>query len=109
MPTAHKSVIAEDEMDTILAADIEFSGTIDTPKSLLIKGKVEGTIRCGDDLYIDEKAHVNAQIQTLRLVVRGSLSGKAKASESIQILAGARVNAELDSPDIYREEGENQG
>ncbi|TXT50894.1 MAG: hypothetical protein FD137_201 [Spirochaetes bacterium] len=105
MPTVQKSVIDEDEIDTVLAADIEFSGSIDTPKSLLIKGKVSGSIRCGDDLYIAEKASVSAQIEAVRLVVRGTLAGKVRVSESIQILAGSKVTAELDCADIYIEEG----
>jgi cytoskeletal protein CcmA (bactofilin family) len=105
MPTVQKSVIDEDEIDTVLEADLEFSGLIDTPKSLLIKGKVSGSIRCGDDLYIAEKAFVSAQIQAVRLVVRGTLAGKARVSESIQILAGSKVTADLECPDIYIEEG----
>ena len=58
MPRVQKSVIDEDEIDTVLESDIRFTGTIDTPKSLLIKGRVSGTLTCGDELYLAEDSLV---------------------------------------------------
>jgi len=107
MPRVQKSVIDEDEIDTVLESDIRFTGTIDTPKSLLIKGRVSGTLTCGDELYLAEDSLVEADIRDVRLTVRGYFKGRAVASESIQILAGSRVDADLEAPEIYIEDREN--
>lgn len=106
MPQVHRSVIDEDEVDTVLDNSIVFEGTIRTSKSLLIKGNVRGVIECADDLFIAPEATVDAEIHTVRLTVRGTLSGQAFASESIEILAGSRVKAFLESPDIDIEDKE---
>ena len=107
MPSVHKSVTDEDEIDTILASDIDFSGHLESPKSILIKGHVTGTITCDDDLYISESGSVNAEILTRRLIVRGTLQGRAKAIESIQILQGSIVESFLEAPDIFIEDREH--
>jgi len=104
MPNVQKSVIDEDEIDTVLDSDIAFSGTLESDKSLLIKGKFSGTIVCGDDLYLSEDASVDADISAVRIIVRGALKGIARASESIQILSGSVVEASLEAPDIVIED-----
>ncbi len=107
MPRVQKSVIDEDEIDTVLESDFRFSGTIETSKSLLIKGRVSGTITCGDELYLAEESLVEADIRALRLTVRGYFKGRAVASESIQLLSGARVDADLEAPEIFIEDRKN--
>lgn len=106
MSHVQKSVIDEDEIDTVLESDIQFSGSLETSKSLLIKGKVSGTITCGDDLYISEGAAVDADIRTGRLTVRGGLKGTVVATESIQVIAGSDVEASLEAPEITIENEE---
>lgn len=100
MPQVHRSVIDEDEVDTVLDSHIVFSGTIRTSKSLLIKGTVRGLIDCADDLFISPEGIVDAEIHTVRLTVRGTLDGSAYASESIEVLAGSHVKASLQAPEI---------
>jgi cytoskeletal protein CcmA (bactofilin family) len=107
MSTVQKSVIDEDEIDTVLEADIQFSGTLETSKSLLIKGKISGAIICGDDLYISERASVDADVRAGRVTVRGVLKGSIIASESIQLMAGSDVEANLEAPDIVIENEEH--
>jgi len=107
MSTVQKSVTDEDEIDTVLAPDIDFSGTIETGKSLLIKGKISGTIVCGDDLYLSESARVDAVIRARRVIIRGTLRGRVTAIESIQVIAGSEVDAELDAPEVIVEDREH--
>lgn len=102
-----KSVIDEDEIDTVLDSDIVFSGSLESAKSLLIKGKISGTIVCGEDLYLSGEASVDADIRAVRVIVRGTLKGIVRASESIQILSGSAVEASLEAPDIIIEDEEH--
>ncbi len=100
MPQVHRSVVNEDEVDTVLDHHIVFEGTIRTSKSLLIKGTVRGYIDCADDLFIAPEGVVDAEIHTVRLTVRGTLSGMVFAAESIEVLAGSHVKASLEAPEI---------
>ena len=106
MPTVQKSVVAEDEIDTVIGRDIQFTGAINTDKSLLIKGEISGSIVCAEDLYISPEAIVDADIHAGRLTVRGTLKGSAVAAGSIQVLAGSSVEASLAAPEIVIEDEE---
>lgn len=106
MFNVQKSVIDEDEIDTVLETDIKFSGTLESSKSLLIKGKFSGRISCGDDLYLSEGSSVDADISADRVVVRGRLKGSVVALESIQLMAGSDVEASIEAPDIIIENEE---
>jgi len=100
MSTVQKSVIDEDEIDTVLGGDIQFTGTLETSKSLLVKGKFSGVITCGEDLYLAPESVVDADIRAARVVARGRLAGSVIAAESIQVLAGSAVSAALEAPEI---------
>jgi len=56
------TAIDEDQLDTVLALDVEFAGEMFFSKPLMIKGKVSGIVRSESDLYIDENAVVEADI-----------------------------------------------
>ncbi|MCX7774741.1 MAG: polymer-forming cytoskeletal protein [Rectinemataceae bacterium] len=96
------SVIDEEEIDTILGSEIDFEGEILSSESLMIKGKVRGSIRCTAELYIAEQAVVQASIEAPKVIVRGTVRGDITASSLIAILDWAHVEGNLRAPDIYR-------
>ncbi|MFW5747798.1 MAG: bactofilin family protein, partial [bacterium] len=55
--------IDESEIDTILAEDIDFDGTLSFSDPLMVKGKFVGEIKASGDLYIGKDAVVEAQIE----------------------------------------------
>lgn len=104
MDFVQKSVINEDEVDTILNNDITFSGLMEAESDLLIKGNLSGRLICHDELYIAPEAVVDAEIDALSISCRGTLKGTARAKQSIYILAGSNVSARLEAPDIIIED-----
>ncbi len=107
MSQVQKSVIDEDEIDTVIEADIRFSGSMESSKSLLIKGKIRGSILCRDELYLSGESDVDAEIQASVVTIRGTLKGSVAASERIQVMAGSLVSASLEAPDIFIEQPES--
>jgi len=75
--------IDESELDTVLAEDIDFEGTIEFVEPLLVKGAVQGEIRSTSDLFIAESARVNADVQAGRVTVKGAVRGDVDAAERI--------------------------
>lgn len=104
MDFVQKSVINEDEVDTILNNDITFSGILEAESDLLIKGNFSGRLICHDELYISPEAVVDAEIDALSISCRGTLKGTARAKQSIRILAGSNVSARLEAPDVVIED-----
>jgi len=95
------SVVDEEEVDTVLGSEIEFEGDIESSKSLMIKGKVSGTIRCGAELYITEQADVHSNIHAATVVIRGKVYGDIAAESLIAVLDWGHVEGSLAAPDIY--------
>lgn len=85
MTDVQLSSVDEDTIDTILADDVEFSGTMTFKEPLMIKGHVSGSIKTTSDLHIDEKAIVEANISARNLTIRGTLKGDVTASGRVEL------------------------
>jgi len=99
--------IVEDEnkIDTVIAEDIEFRGTLKFKNSLKIKGKFEGKITSDGQLIIGRESTVSADINSAVVSVSGTVNGKIRAGKKIEMYKKSRVNADIISPDIIMESG----
>ena len=82
-----------------------FQGDLSFEETFRIDGRFEGRIRSGSDLIVGEGAEVSAEIEVERISVNGTLRGSVQASGRIELLARARVNADLVTPSLRIEEG----
>ncbi len=99
------TAVDEDQLDTVLASDVEFSGEMTFKKPLMIKGSVSGIIRSESELYIDEKARVEADIIASVVSVKGSVKGNIFARERVELFACAAVDGDVTAPQITMETG----
>lgn len=97
--------IDESELDTVLAEDIDFEGTIEFVEPLLVKGSVHGEIRSTSDLFIAESALVNADVQAGRVTVKGAVRGDVDASERIELFSGSSIVGNVRTPDLIVQSG----
>jgi Integral membrane protein CcmA involved in cell shape determination len=97
--------IDEGQLDTVLALDVEFAGEMLFKKPLMIKGKVSGIVRSESDLYIDEKAEVEADITANVVSVKGRIKGNIFAREKVELFASSSVDGDVTSPQITMETG----
>jgi cytoskeletal protein CcmA (bactofilin family) len=99
------SAIDEEQLDTVIAADVEFSGTMHFRKPLMIKGRVSGSIVSESELYIDEGARVEADIHALIVSVKGSVKGDISAVERVDLFATSSVDGDISAPKVTMETG----
>ncbi len=99
------NTIDEEQLDTVLAGDVEFSGSMTFKKPLMIKGRVSGVIRSESELYIDEKASVEADIQAAVVSVRGAVKGDIAARERVELFATSSVDGDVTAPQVTMETG----
>jgi cytoskeletal protein CcmA (bactofilin family) len=93
------------DFDTILSPDIDFSGTLHFEKPFLIRGKVSGEINASGLLVIDENAIVNANINALRVLVRGQVKGDVTAVEKVEVALTGKLVGNVTAPEIFMETG----
>jgi cytoskeletal protein CcmA (bactofilin family) len=99
------SAIDEEQLDTVIAADVEFTGTMNFKKPLMIKGRVTGTIFSESELYIDEGARVEASIEALVVSVKGSVKGDISARQRVDLFASSSVEGDITAPKVTMETG----
>ena len=105
MTDVHSDTIEEDDFDTILSPDIDFSGTLNFEKPFLIQGKVSGKINAKGLLVIDEEAVVNADINTSRVIIRGFVKGDVTAAEKVEVTISGKLEGNITAPEIFMETG----
>jgi cytoskeletal protein CcmA (bactofilin family) len=105
MTDVHNDMLEDEDFDTILSSDIDFSGTLQFEKPFLIRGKVSGIIEAKGLLVVDESAVVEASIDTSKVVIRGEVKGDVSALEKVEITATGKLRGNVTTPAISMETG----
>jgi len=105
MRDVHINQIDENEIDTVLAEDIDFTGVLTFKKPLMIKGRFNGEITASSDLYIGEKAFVKAKIEADCVTAKGRIEGDVVAHSRVEFFSTASMKGDLSTPDLVMESG----
>ncbi|MDR2747701.1 MAG: polymer-forming cytoskeletal protein [Treponema sp.] len=105
MADLHNDTLEEEDFDTILSVDIDFSGTLNFEKPFLIRGKLSGEIDARSLLVIDEEAVVEANINASRVVIRGQVKGNVTATEKVELALTGTLLGNVTAPEILMETG----
>lgn len=98
-------MIEEKEVDTVLAEDIDFSGTMKFKNSLMIKGKFDGEIDAEGHLILGPNAVIRAKIKAGVVTNYGKIIGNVEAIKKLELLKGAELNGDIKTPDLIIESG----
>ena len=95
----------EEDYDTVLAPDIDFTGTIEFAEPFMIKGKVSGHIQATSDLLIDSGADVHADIQANRVVIKGAVEGNVTATQIVHVFSSGKLIGDVTAPEVVLDNG----
>lgn len=105
MTDVHNDALEDEDFDTILSEDIDFSGTLVFEKPFLIRGRLSGEIESQGLLVIDEGAVVEANINAAKVVIRGSVKGNVTATEKMELSATGKLAGNVTAPEVSMETG----
>ncbi len=97
--------IDESMIDTVLADDINFQGTMKFTKSLMVKGRFEGQIDATGHLIIGPNATVAASIKAGVITNYGQINGNVEAYERLELFNNARLSGDVKAPELIIESG----
>ncbi len=97
--------IDESMIDTVLAEDINFQGTMKFTKSLMIKGKFEGQIDASGHLIIGPNAIVGASIKAGVITNYGQINGNVEGTERVELFNNAKLTGDIKTPELIVESG----
>jgi cytoskeletal protein CcmA (bactofilin family) len=95
----------DEDFETVLSSDIEFSGFLSFGKPFMIRGKVSGTIDATSLLVVDEAAAVEADIGASQVVIRGSVKGNIVAREKLEITGAGKLTGDVTTSLIRLDSG----
>ena len=105
MTDVHSNALEDEDFDTILSQDIDFSGTLNFEKPFLIRGRLSGDIIASGLLVVDEEAVVEANINASTVIIRGSVKGNVVASEKVEVTITGCLVGNVTAPEIFMENG----
>ena len=105
MTDVHNDALEDEDFDTILSEDIDFSGTLYFEKPFLIRGKLSGEIESHGLLVIDEGAVVEANVNASKVIIRGSVTGNVTATEKVEVSVTGRLIGNVTAPEVFMETG----
>jgi cytoskeletal protein CcmA (bactofilin family) len=105
MTDVHNDVLEDEDFDTILSEDIDFSGTLSFEKPFLIRGRFSGEIEAQGLLVVDEDAVVDANINAPKVVIRGSVKGNVTAEKKVEMSVTGKLTGNITTPEVFMESG----
>ncbi|MDR3171245.1 MAG: polymer-forming cytoskeletal protein [Treponema sp.] len=106
MTDIHHEELNDDDFDTILSTDIDFTGTLSFEKPFLIRGTLVGEIDAGGGfLMVDKQGVVEARISAPRVIIRGAVKGDISAAERVEVTGTGKLQGNIITPEINMEIG----
>ncbi len=93
------------DLNGFLDAGGHIKGELYFEDTFRIDGRLTGGATSKGDLVVGESGEVDAEIRVGRVFVSGRVSGSIRASRRIEITAGGRVTADIETPRLIIEEG----
>lgn len=93
-----------DTITAYLGPDTSVEGTLKFEHSVLIEGKFKGKIESTGSLVVGEGAHVEAEIISGTVSIKGKVEGSIQASERVQIQGQGIVMGDITTPSLQMDE-----
>jgi cytoskeletal protein CcmA (bactofilin family) len=96
---------ANGDLNGFLDAGSHIKGDLHFEDTFRVDGKVTGKVVSDGDLVIGAGGEVDGEVTVGRVFVSGVLRGRVKTSKRLEIAAGGRVFATLETPSLVIEDG----
>jgi cytoskeletal protein CcmA (bactofilin family) len=93
-----------EKLESLIGANSNFKGDIDTKGTLRIDGSMEGSVNA-DWLILGEKALLKGDVTARGIVVGGRIEGNLKVKEIIEIKAKGQVYGDVSTSKLTVVEG----
>ena len=90
---------------SVIAADVEITGTIKTASSVRIDGKLEGELNCGGDAIVGKDAKIKGNLTVTSASIEGTINGNVTAKDRIEMKSSARVTGDIRAKRLSVEDG----
>ena len=94
-----------DEVETIIGPSVKIEGDFSSKGNVLIAGVVSGKLSTTQNLRVEEKAKISADIEARGAVIAGEVNGNIKIEGHLEILSTAKINGDIKTGSIAIQQG----
>ncbi len=91
--------------NTVIGSTIVIEGEIVAEEALFVQGTIKGRVQTRDNLYVDESAVIEADVESENVEVAGSVTGNVTASERVELKGTGRMIGDLRCPRVLIADG----
>ena len=100
-----KEIKIPSDSETKIAKSSTVSGDIETTGSLLVNGRIEGSLTSHDDVYIGKTAVVNGDITAKNTYIFGVVQGNVASDGTVYLAASSKLFGNVHSQSFKVEKG----
>jgi cytoskeletal protein CcmA (bactofilin family) len=93
------------DLNGFLDGGSHINGELRFEDTFRVDGKVTGKIVSEGELLVGDKGHVDGDVEVSRAYISGRLQGRLRARIRVEITAGGRVEADIETPSLRIEDG----
>lgn len=97
--------MANETPKTVIAEDIEITGSIKSAKNIQFDGKLNGDMVCNGTAIIGQGASIKGNITVDSVTVLGQINGNLTAKDRIELKSAARINGDIKAKRLTVEDG----
>jgi cytoskeletal protein CcmA (bactofilin family) len=90
---------------SLIAADVEITGTIKCSGGIRIEGKLDGELDCAADATIGKSAVIKGNITVNTVIIEGLIQGNITAKDKIEMKSTAKVHGDIVAKRLSVEDG----
>lgn len=94
-----------EEPKTIIADDVEISGSIRSAGGVRIGGKLGGDLISSGDVMVEKTCQIKGNLSGNSIVVCGAIKGNITAKERVEVKGNARIAGDIKAKRLVVEEG----
>lgn len=94
-----------EDLKTVIAEDVEISGSIKCTGGIRLGGKVNGDVTTAGDVLVEKTSAVKGNMAGNSIVVNGLIKGNISAKDRIELKGNAKVAGDIKAKRLVVEEG----
>ena len=95
----------ENSQQSVIAGDVEITGTIKSTGSVRIDGKLDGELNCTGDAVVGKSATIKGNLAVNSATIEGTIQGNVTAKDRIEMKSSARVTGDIRAKRLSVEDG----
>lgn len=89
------SPTTEGDIETIIGASVRVEGDLIGKNNMKIYGQVAGKVKTKSDIFIEESASIEADVEAVNVTISGTVDGSVKATERLEIQKSGKISGDI--------------